>query len=120
MREIKFRAKLLGSGDLIYFGLTDLHTRNGITSACAIGIDLGTLQQYTGLKDKNDTEIYEGDIIQWDYYKKKRTAEVAWRSVGFWAVGHLDGLSVLNVRYRKLTVIGNISEPRPELLLYKV
>lgn len=59
MREIKFRAKTV---DGIWFGwkLTDPIDMESMVGA----IDWSTLGQYTGLKDENDKEIYEGDVIK--------------------------------------------------------
>jgi uncharacterized phage protein (TIGR01671 family) len=60
-REIKFRAwipkyKKMETG---LFGLRS----DGLTSFNSIAI----LMQYTGYKDKNGVEIYEGDILQCTY-----------------------------------------------------
>lgn len=66
MREIKFRAK--HGKEWVYGGL---HLNSGkiphihpdpFTSK---SIDIETIGQYTGLRDKNGKEIYEGDIIRY-------------------------------------------------------
>ena len=65
-REIKFRA---WDGKRM--------TTSGIQFITSTGVlefkPIGKLMQYTGLKDKNGKEIYEGDIIKnywWSIYKE--------------------------------------------------
>ena len=61
MREIKFRAWLLAVKRMTYtHTLDELMNWNTQEEINGIGIWL----QYTGLRDKNGTEIYEGDILR--------------------------------------------------------
>ena len=83
-----------------------------------------TLGQYTGLKDKNGKEIYEGDIIFDSFYEKK--AKVVFLEGAFW-LDYIDDFKeyeTIHKRYQLianydnksvLEVIGNIYD-NPELL----
>lgn len=66
MREIKFKAWHNINKKFISFYESDLKMHeNGQIYAGGMNVtDRITLLQYTGLKDCNGTEIYEGDIVQ--------------------------------------------------------
>ncbi|MCR1167336.1 YopX family protein [Clostridium botulinum] len=66
MREIKFRVyRKYPNPEMIYFTLEDIiFLRKPVDIIQEFEGIRKTLMQYTGLKDKNGKEIYEGDIVK--------------------------------------------------------
>lgn len=75
------------------------------------------LMQYTGLKDKNGKDIYEGDILKhqiWSYTAVK----VIWDDCMFRVItvkGEEHNLPLVSLQTNSCEVIGNVYE-NPELL----
>lgn len=122
MREIKFRGKRLDNvewitGDLIRIsGHTFIFPDPAPNGFDQYMVDPATVGQYTGLKDENNKEIYEGDIIS-----DGRQFNVKWDSRGACWTGemHNDPQQQLDlvflITHKQTRIIGNIHD-NPELL----
>lgn len=113
MREIKFRAWHKNNKSMCMNVATNLLNRVYLI-----------FMQYTGLKDVNDKEIYEGDIVDATYcidgclyYSEDEYGIVVWdeKKCGF-RIKFDDKVDTTRMSYyRYFEVVGNIYE-NPELL----
>ncbi|MGE6894450.1 YopX family protein [Priestia flexa] len=140
MREIKFRAWdkeynfmiepddiaphnreiITGEGNVMEF--EERHSYLGTTTEWDEISDKRILMQYTGLKDKNGKEIYEGDLITIDnpFIAHEKAIGVAtivfsYDYVGGWVAKSKGAHMNIGTRTHMISVVGNIYE-NPNLM----
>lgn len=121
MREIKFRGKRLDNGEWIEGNLLRMNGHwfifldpapEGIDK---YAVDPATVGEFTGLKDKNGKEIYEGDVMEIPEtdFNAEIIGRVLFEEDAYYIIplrgGHLWGLH-WSLRKHDAKIIGNIHD----------
>lgn len=86
VEDIKFKAKSILDGAWVQGDL--IHKEDGKIAILRNGfnvseVDPSTVCQFTGLKDKEETPIYEGDIVMYKDNNAERIGDINWDSTAF-------------------------------------
>lgn len=131
MREILFRGKRTDNGEWVYgyVNETTVCGASGSKIATVINkkprkpydddwweIDPSTVGQYTGMDDRNDTKIFEGDIVEGNWLGEISRYQICYDK-GLASFIGLRGIGYTTFTYDldEFEIIGNVYD-NPELL----
>lgn len=122
MREIKFRGKRKDNGEWVY---GDIHF-NANCSRCHIhergekvfesyNVIPETIGQFTGKKDKNDVEVWDGNKVKWSWDRSHKDIEgvIEWDNKNLqWIITntYFEHNRQVPLSNYSVEVIGNIHE----------
>lgn len=119
-REIKFRVWLKEKKQMIQdvhicpeYGWLVMSDNDALEETCGKVSEKELIwMQYTGLKDKNGVEVYEGDKVMFDYEwtKPDEIGVITWNkdTASFQIKGHIHSSSMKHLD--RMKVIGNVYE----------
>lgn len=120
MRQIKFRAQDIASNKWLYGDLR--HHKDDVCifeqgSTKGEQVKRDTVGQFTGLRDINGKEIYEGDVLVIEGIRTDRYSKVWWNDERFtFYIGHspISAYLLNDGRLQEFRIAGNIYD-NPQL-----
>lgn len=116
-REIKFKAKRIDNGKWVYGSLIRstagikerayiVDNFSSMSDYSVISVDPSTVCQFTGLKDKNGTPIYEGDIVIYKDNNAERRGVIVWDNESI-AFCFEKGFFLCHFPSKNMVIVGN-------------